>query len=407
MNMCSLLIQSVDIFIRQFAQVIGTLIAAEPGVEYGLLFIKSLELSKNKTLSENQGNFDAKMRLSCENISDLNWWIQNVRNVEKPIFRPDSNIVIKTDSSTTGWGGVMEDTVLQTKGFWSYEDQREHINFLELKAAFLCLKHFCSTKTNSHIKMFLDNMVAVNYINKMGGGIPKLNALTREFWMWCYNRNLWVTACHLPGVANIEADRLSRSLNLDIEWKLNEDVFDLIDELYGPHDVDLFASNLNHQLSHYYSYLPDKYAIAVDAFSVKWSLTNNYCFPPFSLIGKVLKKTQMDQADLTLIAPVWPTQAWFSTLLHMIVEDSYLIPKMNNLLYLPQKPLSKHQLVKMNLGVFRISGKSSKVMDYQMTLPMSSFHHGKDQHGNSIGHISKSGCCFVLKEKLIYLRQLK
>jgi hypothetical protein len=33
--------------------------------------------------------------------------------------------------------------------------------------------------------------------------------------------------------------------------------------------------------------------------------------------------------------------------------------------------------------------------------------HGDPQRVSNIGHISKSGCCLVVKEKLIHLKQLK
>jgi hypothetical protein len=46
-------------------------------------------------------------------------------------------MIIKTDSSKKGWGGLVENTILNTRGFWNYAEQKLHINFLELKAAFL------------------------------------------------------------------------------------------------------------------------------------------------------------------------------------------------------------------------------------------------------------------------------
>ncbi|CAG2254849.1 unnamed protein product [Mytilus edulis] len=266
-KLCSRLILKKEITIREFAQVIGKLVATEPGVQYAPLYIKSLEITKDLLLKQNYGNFDAKMTLSDGNISDLNWWVNNINSSFKPMTLTDPQFILNTDSSNTGWGAVVQDTLFETKGFWSYEEQKNHINFLELKAAYLALIWFCSSRNNVHVKVYLDNMVAVNYINKMGGRIVKLNNLTKELWIWCIQRKIWVTACHLPGVANIEADRLSRSINVDIEWKLHDDVFNIIDCLFGPHDVDLFASKFNHQLPRYFSYLPDKYAEAVDAFS--------------------------------------------------------------------------------------------------------------------------------------------
>ncbi|CAC5403252.1 unnamed protein product [Mytilus coruscus] len=232
-----------EVTIREFAQVIGKLVATQPGVQFAPLYIKSLEITKDILLKCHYGNFDAKMILSDENTSDLNWL---------------------RDSSSKAWGAVVQDTLLETKGFWLYEEQKNHINFLELKAVLLSLKWFCSSKEKNHAQVYVDNMVALNYINKMGGRIVKLNKLTKELWNWCIKREIWVAAFYLPGVANIEADRLSRSINVDIEWKLNENVFHIINSLFGPHDVDLFASKINHQLPRYFSYFPDSYAEAVN-----------------------------------------------------------------------------------------------------------------------------------------------
>ena len=118
-----------------------------------------------------------------------------------------------------------------------------------------------------------------------------------------------MTSCHLPGVENIEADRLSRSLNIDMEWKLNDDIFQLIDTLYEPNEVDLFASSCNYQIPRYFSYLPDARAEVIDAFTASWKNLNVYCFPPFSLLGRVMQKVKL---DMTLIAPVWPNPSLVS-----------------------------------------------------------------------------------------------
>ncbi|CAG2213825.1 unnamed protein product [Mytilus edulis] len=405
-KLCSRLILKKEITIREFAQVIGKLVATQPGVQFAPLYIKSLEITKDILLKCHYGNFDAKMILSEDNISDLNWWVNNVKSSFNPINQKDPDFILKTDSSSKGWGAVVQDTLLETKGFWSYEEQKNHINFLELKAVLLALKWFCSSREKIHIQVYVDNMVALNYINKMGGRILKLNTLTKELWNWCINRKIWVTAFYLPGVANIEADRLSRSINVDIEWKLNENVFHIINSLFGPHDLDLFASKINHQLPRYYSYFPDSYAEAVDAFSVQWNNINCYCFPPFSLIGKILQKVDKDKADMTLVAPLWNTQNWFPLILHRIVADSFMINSQKNLLYQPQSPTIEHHIVKLKLAVFRISGNCSKVMDYQKKLPTLLHHRRNQLPNNNIGHIAKDGCHFAVKGKSIYLKPL-
>ncbi|CAG2223797.1 unnamed protein product [Mytilus edulis] len=149
-KLCSRLILKKEITIREFAQVIGKLVATEPGVQYAPLYIKSLEITKDLLLKQNYGNFDAKMTLSDGNISDLNWWVNNINSSFKPMTLTDPQFILNTDSSNTGWGAVVQDTLFKTKGFWSNEEQKNHINFLELKAAYLALIWFCSSRNNVH-----------------------------------------------------------------------------------------------------------------------------------------------------------------------------------------------------------------------------------------------------------------
>ena len=58
-----------------------------------------------------------------------------------------------------------------------------------------------------------------------------------------------------------------------------------------------------------------------------------YLFPPFYLLGKVLKllHTQRTQKVL-LIAPLWPGQPWFPTLIQMCIVHPVLLPQRNNLI---------------------------------------------------------------------------
>lgn len=114
-------------------------------------------------------------------------------------------------------------------------------------------------------------MVAMHYINNMGGRIPELNLLARDIWFWCIARNIWISASHIPGIDNVEADRLSRTINDDLEWKLNETTFLKICQIFHLKEgIDLFASRLNYQLERYVSFLPDPEAVCVNAFSFPW-----------------------------------------------------------------------------------------------------------------------------------------
>ena len=79
---------------------------------------------------------------------------------------------------------------------------------------------------------------------------------------------------------------------------------------------------------------------------------------------------------------------------------------MDNLLSIPNKK-QKHPLKSMKMGVFKISGDISKVTEFQKRLPMSSLPPGETAQRNSMGHISKNGCSFAMKGKLVTLTQVK
>ena len=94
------------------------------------------------------------------------------------IQRVKLDIVIYSDSSGFGWGGVSVTDQRQTGGHWSIEEQKEYINYLELYAGFLTLKALYSHVSNVHIRLCMDNSVSVSYLNNMGGRKKKFNTLS-------------------------------------------------------------------------------------------------------------------------------------------------------------------------------------------------------------------------------------
>ena len=76
-------------------------------------------------------------------------------------------------------------------------------------------------------------------------------------------KQIWLTAAHITGTQNVEADREPR-------------IFRQITDIWGEPSIDLFVSRLNHQVSCYVSWKPDPGA----------------AFPPFSLIARCVQKIQ-------------------------------------------------------------------------------------------------------------------
>ena len=53
-------------------------------------------------------------------------------------------------------------------------------------------------------------------------------------------------AQHLPGKENLNADFMCRHLRDRTDWILNPTLFDLINQMWGPLQVDIFAMRLSH-----------------------------------------------------------------------------------------------------------------------------------------------------------------
>ena len=71
-----------------------------------------------------------------------------------------------------------------------------------------------------------DNSTTLCYLNAMGGTkYPSCNKLVQDIWTWCMQNKVWLSASHLPGALNVEADQQSRQVNERTEWHLGEDVF--------------------------------------------------------------------------------------------------------------------------------------------------------------------------------------
>ena len=96
------ILEAKDISIRDFAKLIGILVAAEPGVKYAPLHYKSLELEKDNELKINYGNFDSTKLFSPESKQCIRWWIRNIEKAAKPISMGLMDRRIETDSSLSG-----------------------------------------------------------------------------------------------------------------------------------------------------------------------------------------------------------------------------------------------------------------------------------------------------------------
>ena len=217
---------------------------------------------------------------------------------------------VYTDASGVGYGGhVSSMKNVQIQGHWSLEQSRKSSTFRELLAIFLVLDSLSSFLQHKKVKIFSDSQSACRIV-LVGSRIPELHEIAVKIFHTCLMCDIALEAQWLPRSENHLADCLSKAVDFD-DWKLNPQMFNLIDQKWGPFSVDRFSSNYNNQIERFNSRFWCPEAEAVDAFSVNWADDINWVCPPVCLIIPTIRHMCQCNAKGTLIIPCWRSAAFW------------------------------------------------------------------------------------------------
>jgi len=183
---------------------------------------------------------------------------------------------------------------------------------------------------------------------------------------------------HILGVKNVWADYLSRTVTDRHDWQLNPDIFHKVNSMWGPLEVDLFATRITWQLDRFFSWKPDPLSEAIDAFSQDWKTIAGFANPPWGLVCRCLQQVLQQEATIVLITPLWPTQAWFPALFPLLLDYPRLLPEGPDLM------INHHRDYKIplpdkatHLVAWYIFGDPSRIQESLMRQSTSSCHHGE------------------------------
>jgi hypothetical protein len=121
-----------------------------------------------------------------------------------------------------------------------------------------------------------------------------------------------------PREENVRADFLSRVSQLQLhDYRLRPAWFRLLDEMWGPHSIDRFATadscqQLRGRFAGRFCSLffhPD--AVWTDAFASPWGDENNWLFPPFEMVGQTVCALRGTRARGTLLIPMDRSASWW------------------------------------------------------------------------------------------------
>ena len=164
---CSQTLAKDVITAQWLASVIGRLSAARPAVLPAPLHLWHLQYQLIQTLKAS-GSFKSPVTLNQDSRDELMWWIHQLHLWNgRDITSPPSDLIIQSDASLKGWGAVCNGQ--RTRGHWSVQEKKLHINSLELLAGTFAIKAFVKHQSNIQVLLRMDNRSAVAYVNRMGG----------------------------------------------------------------------------------------------------------------------------------------------------------------------------------------------------------------------------------------------
>lgn len=197
-------------------------------------------------------------------------------------------------------------------GSWNESERSFSSTWRELEAAKRVLYTVGDQVRGQNVKVVMDNKNACSIVN-VGSNKPDLQIIARDLNEFCCERDIRLYTQWVPRGENQTADYLSRCADCD-DWSVQQWVFDQCEGLWGPHEVDRFASDYNRKCLRFNSRWWCNQTEAVDAFTVPWVGVNNWLVPPPRLICRTLVKLRDEKARGTLIVPVWRSAAFWPML---------------------------------------------------------------------------------------------
>ena len=261
------------------------------------------------------------VRVTRQLKRDLEWW-RNVPQASngRPIFAPVETCYLHCDSSSFGWGAVLNDTS-EARGFWPRPDLDQHITWKELKAVRLAVEAFLPQLRGRRVLLHEDNTAVVQILTHLTSRSADLMNELRKLWYLLDVNGIHIRPQYIRSAANIWADRLSRILD-DSDWQLHPRLFKSLDREYR-HTIDRFASGTNTHLPRFNSRWLEPETEAVDCLRLSdaaWRREINWCHPPIDLLDDLVLKLQQSGAAATVVAPHWPDRSWHQLLVEMSSE---------------------------------------------------------------------------------------
>ncbi|XP_041453613.1 uncharacterized protein LOC121406809 [Lytechinus variegatus] len=287
--------------VRTLASVAGQIISMQPAIGT-IVQLKSKEIFK---CINNRASWNAPVLVTGEAVTELLFWYKHLDRLNGvSISRVKScNCCLFTDASGTGFGAyVSEIPDLEVVGSWTDSEMKYSSSWREIEALNRALKSVGPCLEGQDIRCYTDNKNVTSIVQR-GSKNVQLQEIAIEIHDTCDLYGLGIDMVWIPREMNVMADSLSRISDSD-DWSISHDVFQYLNQIWGPHVVDRFSCDYNAKCSRFNSRWGCP-STGVDAFKQSWANEINWWVPPPRLAARAIGKIVKERAEGTLIVPVW------------------------------------------------------------------------------------------------------
>lgn len=247
-------------------------------------------------------------------VSEIIFWKRYLRSYNCKYLHNTSkkNVVIYSDASDIAAAAYTVE--VNEKVFhcmWDKDEKNKSSTWRELKAIELSLQSFCQCFRGRAVKWLTDNQNCVTIL-ECGSMKMDLHEISISIFETCLRNGITIEAQWVPREENTKADYLSKIIDYE-DWGVTDDFFSFISGLWGPYDIDRFASFKNAKVARFNSLFWNPGTEGIDCFSFSWVGVNNWLVPPIASIGKCVSHLIECKACGTIIVPKWPS-SYFWTL---------------------------------------------------------------------------------------------
>ena len=339
-------VEDLPVELQRVAKCVGKLLSVSRAIPAAQLMSRELNrvVYSNGSPEWKVGELASSLRSA---LADLMWMVEALGpfNAQGAPIWVDSQLAqVQLTQDAGPWAAGFELTgVGAVRGgtieFTEEEHELEHVH-KELWGLYLSLVSQREVLSGKRVCVQVDAMTTVHYLTEWKGGSSRLlSNMVKRIWALCIRFDIWITqVVHIAGeqmvAAGVDAksrpSRFARGHECHRDdWRLIPQWFMWLQEQVGAaFTIDRMAtrsSALCWRFNSVDEVDPDRTQLP-GAFANDWRVDEygqhelNYCFPPFSLLPRVLAHIRECAAVAVVVVPWWPSQVWWVDAMSMVVR---------------------------------------------------------------------------------------